>query len=104
MANYGFEIDHKFSGKGKMDAADDWIRANIKGLWSMEFLGMATEPDPKTQETATVFHVRFKFGRSDEMQRFRNEFINGKAPPSSAASAQAVAKKKKGFFSRLFSE
>jgi hypothetical protein len=33
-----YEVAHKFRGQGKVDEAEDWIRANAKGLWALEFL------------------------------------------------------------------
>jgi hypothetical protein len=46
-----------------------------------------------------IFHVRFNFGRSEDMKRFKEEYIEGKPR---APKAKAPAPKKKGFFGRLF--
>ena len=94
------EIDHKFRGQGKMNEAEDWIRDNIKGLWDLQFLGMSEEVDDFKKTKTYIFHVRFNFGRSEDMKRFKEEYIQGK-PPAPKAKSQPLAKKK-GFFGRLF--
>ncbi len=98
MSGYAFEITHQFRGKGKMDEAEDWIQANIKGLWALEFLGMQEEVDSAKGTKSHVLHVRFKFGRNEDLNRFRDEYIMGKAP---TAQARRKAPPKKGFWQRL---
>jgi hypothetical protein len=94
-----YEIVHKFRGQGKMNEAEDWMRANIKGLWELEFLGMSEEIDDFKKTKTYTFHVRFNFGRSEDMKRFKEEYIEGKPR---APKAKAPPPKKKGFFGRLF--
>ena len=94
-----YELVHKFRGQGKMNEAEDWIRANVKGLWELQFLGMSEEIDEFKKTKTYIFHVRFTFGRSEDMRRFKDEYIDGKPPRRAQASAPA---KKRGFFSRLF--
>jgi hypothetical protein len=95
-----YELVHKFRGQGKMNEAEDWMHANLRGIWELEFLGMSEEIDDFKKTKTYVFHVRFNFGRSEDMKRFNEEYIQGK-PPAPRAKSQAPAKKK-GFFARLF--
>jgi hypothetical protein len=95
-----YELVHKFRGQGKMNEAEDWMHANLRGIWELEFLGMSEEVDDFKKTKTYVFHVRFNFGRSEDMKRFKEEYIQGK-PPARKAKPQAPAKKK-GFFGRLF--
>jgi hypothetical protein len=96
-----YEVAHKFRGQGKVDEAEDWIRANAKGLWALEFLGMQEEIDGFTNSKTFIFHVRFKFGRSEDMSRFKNEFIGGK-PPAPVSRPKVAPTKKTGFLAKLF--
>ncbi|MFV3128844.1 hypothetical protein [Niveispirillum sp. KHB5.9] len=92
----------KFKNRGDMEKAEDWINANIKGLWALEFLGMQEEMSVDTGMRANVLKVLFKFGRKEDFERFRTEYIQGKT----YAAAKVVTKvppKPKGFFARLFS-
>lgn len=100
MVGYAFEVTHQFRGQGKVDKAEDWIRENVKGLWALEFLGMQEEIDESTGGRTPILHVRFKFGRGEDLNRFREEFIQGKAPK--AAAPRKAPPKKKGFWARLF--
>ncbi|EWY38216.1 hypothetical protein N825_14580 [Skermanella stibiiresistens SB22] len=93
-----YELVHKFRGQGKMNEAEDWMRENLKGLWELQFLGMSEEIDDFKKTKTYVFHVRFNFGRSEDMKRFKDEYIDGK--PRRAATPKPV--KKRGFFGRLF--
>ncbi len=102
LVGYNFEIVHVFEGQGKMDLAEDWIRANIRGLWAVEFLGMEQKNDPKDQNTIYQFHVRFMFGRQEDLKRFKLEYLQGKKPAQGARPG-AKPVRKKGFFARLFS-
>jgi hypothetical protein len=86
-----YEIVHKFRGQGKMNEAEDWMRNNIKGQWELQFLGMSEEMDDFKKTKSYIFHVRFNFGRSDDMKRFKEEYIQGKRP---APKAKAPAQKK----------
>jgi hypothetical protein len=95
-----YEIVHKFRGQGKMNEAEDWMRDNIKGTWELEFLGMSEEIDDFKKTKSYTFHVRFNFGWSEDMRRFKEEYIQGKPPTPKAKPPVA---KKKGFFGRLFS-
>lgn len=104
MTQLGFEIVHKFRGSGKVAEAEDWIRANLKGLWALEFLGVQEEIDEGRKTVTPVFHVRFRFGRSEDLARFRDEYIAGKPPRRPATAAQAKARKKKGLLAWLFSD
>jgi hypothetical protein len=83
-----------------MNEAEDWMRENIKGLWELQFLGMSEEVDDFKKTKTYVFHVRFNFGRSEDLRRFKEEYIQGKRP-APKAKLQPPAKKK-GFFGRLF--
>jgi hypothetical protein len=94
-----YEIVHKFRGQGKMNEAEDWMRANIRGLWELEFLGMSEEIDDFKKTKTYTFHVRFNFGRSEDLKRFKEEYIQGKPP---APKAKPPAAKKKGIFGRIF--
>jgi hypothetical protein len=93
-----YELVHKFRGQGKMNEAEDWMRENLKGLWELQFLGMSEEIDDFKKTKTYVFHVRFNFGRSEDMKRFKDEYIDGK--PRRVAAPKPV--KKRGFFGRLF--
>lgn len=97
---YRYEIVHKFRGQGKLGEAEDWIRANTKGLWALEFLGMQEEMVEQTGSKSFLFHVRFKFGREDDFERFKREYIAGKPAPRTAPEVQT---RKKGLFARLLS-
>ncbi|WP_207481589.1 hypothetical protein [Arenibaculum pallidiluteum] len=99
MSGYAFEITHEFKGHGKVDEAEDWIRANVKGLWGLEFLGMEETGGGKTP----ILHVRFKFGRADDFNRFRDEFVLRKAP-TARPPARRTPPKKKSFWSRLLGD
>jgi len=101
MTGYAFEIVHQFKGKGKVDEAEDWIRANVKGLWGLEFLGVEDQVDKNGVPAAPILHVRFKFGRAEDYNRFKNEFVLGKKAVA-AAPARKAAPKKKGILQRLF--
>lgn len=103
MSSYSFETTMKFKNRGDMEKAEDWINANIKGLWALEFLGMQEEMSVDTGMRSNVLKVLFKFGRKEDFERFRNEYVLGK--PSSAPTKQAgkAPEKPKGFFARLFS-
>lgn len=94
-----YEIVHKFRGQGKMNEAEDWMRANIKGLWELEFLGMSEEIDDFKKTKTFIFHVRFNFGRSEDLRRFKEEYIQGKPP---TPKAKPPVEKKKGIFGRIF--
>jgi hypothetical protein len=94
-----YEIVHKFRGQGKMNEAEDWMRENIRGQWELQFLGMSEEIDDFKKTKSFIFHVRFNFGRSEDMKRFKEEYIEGKPR---APKAKAPPPKKKGFFGRLF--
>lgn len=102
MSSYSFETTMKFKNRGDMEKAEDWINANIKGLWALEFLGMQEEMSVETGLRSNVLKVLFKFGRKEDFERFRTEYVLGKsyAAPKQAAKVQA---KPKGFFARLFS-
>lgn len=101
MSSYSFETTMKFKNRGDMEKAEDWINANIKGLWALEFLGMQEEMSVDTGMRSNVLKVMFKFGRKEDFERFRNEYVLGKpASPQKAATAKAA--KPKGFFARLF--
>ena len=76
-----------------MNEAEDWMRENIKGQWELQFLGMSEEIDDFKKTKSYIFHVRFNFGRSEDMKRFKEEYIEGKPP---APKAKAPAPKKKG--------
>lgn len=97
---YRYEIVHKFRGQGKVGEAEDWIRANVKGLWALEFLGMQEEIVEATGLKVFLFHVRFKFGREDDFMRFKREYIAGK-PLRPSPNKPKI--RKKGFFARLLS-
>lgn len=97
---YRYEIVHKFRGQGKVGEAEDWIRANVKGLWALEFLGMQEEVVQETGLKAFLFHVRFKFGREDDFERFRHEYIAGQPARPSPSKPKPS---KKGFLARLLS-
>lgn len=93
MPFYDFETTLKFKSSGDMDKAEDWIRANVKGLWAVEFIGLQEEMDIGTGQKSQVTHVRFKFGRKEDFDRFRNEYVQGK-PPAAAAPRPGAAKPK----------
>jgi hypothetical protein len=88
-----YELVHKFRGQGKMNEAEDWMRANLRGLWELQFLGMSEEIDDFKKTKTYVFHVRFNFGRSEDMNRFKDEYIQGK-PPAPKVRSQAPARKR----------
>jgi hypothetical protein len=102
MSSYSFEITMKFKNRGDMDKAEDWINDNIRGLWALEFLGMQEEMSVDTGLRSQVLSVLFKFGRREDFERFRNEYVLGKSPAGPARKAKAP-EKPKGFFARLFS-
>lgn len=103
MNSYSFETTMKFKNRGDMEKAEDWINTNIKGLWALEFLGMQEEMSVDTGMRSNVLKVLFKFGRKEDFERFRTEYVMGKpATPQKSAPAKAPAKPK-GFFARLFS-
>lgn len=102
MSNYAFETTAKFKNRGDMDKAEDWIRANIKGLWALEFLGMQEEMSVDTGLRTQILMVLFKFGRKEDFERFRNEYILGKKPVAAAVAAKTTKAKPKGFLARLF--
>jgi len=93
-----YELVHKFRGQGKMNEAEDWMRSNVKGQWELQFLGMSEDVDDFKKTTTYIFHVRFRFGRREDMLRFKEEYIEGK--PRRIVAAAPV--KKRGFFGRLF--
>ncbi|HYD30530.1 MAG TPA: hypothetical protein VEB64_06680 [Azospirillaceae bacterium] len=101
MADYVYQMTHKYRDKSRMDAAEDWLRANARGTWAFEFLGVSSEYDDKLDSAATVYHVRYKFERGDEIQRFRDEYLTGR-PAGAARPTLTQNKPKKGLFSRLF--
>ncbi|MFV3073211.1 hypothetical protein [Niveispirillum fermenti] len=103
MSSYSFEITMKFKNRGDMEKAEDWINDNIKGLWALEFLGMQEEMSVDTGLRSQVLNVLFKFGRREDFERFRNEYVMGKRPAAAATKKPKVPEKPKGFFARLFS-
>ncbi len=103
MNTYSFETTMKFKNRGDMEKAEDWISANIKGLWALEFLGMQEEMSVDTGMRSNVLKVLFKFGRKEDFERFRNEYVLGKPTMPQKAAAPRAAAKPKGFFARLFS-
>jgi hypothetical protein len=92
-----YELVHKFHGQGKMSEAEDWIRNNLKGLWELQFLGMSEEMDDFKKTKSYIFHVRFRFGRREDMMRFKEEYIDGKP----RRIVKKAPEKKRGFFERL---
>lgn len=101
MNSYSFETMMKFKNRGDMDKAEDWINANIKGLWALEFLGMQEEMSVETGLRTNILQVLFKFGRKEDFERFRTEYVQGKPYSAPKPVAKAVPKPK-GFFGRLF--
>lgn len=104
MVGYAFETTVKFKNRGDMDKAEDWIRDNVKGLWALEFVGMQEEMSVDTGLRSQVLLVLFKFGRKEDLERFRLEYIQGKKPVAKPATpAKPAPKKSKGLFGWLFS-
>ncbi|ACI98876.1 hypothetical protein [Rhodospirillum centenum] len=101
-AFYDFETTLTLKSHGEMDKAEDWIRGNIKGLWAVEFLGLEERVDSATRARSQVLHVRFKFGRREDFDRFRHEYVQGR-PPAAAARKTAVQspQKRKGLLGWL---
>lgn len=93
-AFYDFETDLTLKSHGDMDKAEDWIRANIKGLWALEFLGLEERIDEATRSRSQVLHVRFKFGRREDFDRFRLEYVQGKPPAVRKPAAKPQPKRK----------
>lgn len=103
MANYNFETTMKFKNRGDMDKAEDWIQANVKGLWALEFLGMQEQMSVDTGLRSQVLMVLFKFGRKEDFDRFRHEYVQGRPPvPQAKTQAKVAPKKSKGLLGWLF--
>ncbi len=47
---------------------------------------MSEEIDDFKKTKTYIFHVRFNFGRSEDMKRFKEEYIQGKPRPQSQAA------------------
>lgn len=104
MANYNFETTVKFKNRGDMDKAEDWIQANVKGLWALEFIGMQEQMSVDTGMRSQVLLVLFKFGRKEDFERFCDEYAPRKpARPQPKPQAKAAPKKSKGLLGWLFS-
>lgn len=101
-AFYDFETTLTLKSHGEMDKAEDWIRANVKGLWAVEFLGMEERVDNATRTRSQVLHVSFKFGRREDFDRFRHEYVQGRPPaPAAGKTALKSPQKRKGLLGWL---
>lgn len=95
-----FEVEQELKGQGAMDKADAWLGANAAGKWSVKFLGMAEEKDLKTGAVEPIIKVRLLFGRREDLQRFKREFIEGK-PPLARSTGKATTAPRKGLLRRV---
>ncbi|MEA1676638.1 hypothetical protein [Nitrospirillum sp. BR 11163] len=107
-AQQDFTTTLQLNSAGDMDKAEDWIRANIRGRWAVEFLGMEEKLDPGLNRRSQVLHVSFRFGLREDLDRFKRDYAGIKTPGASAGAKRpagktaAVAKpKNKGLFAWL---
>lgn len=91
---HAFQVEQELRGQGAMEKAETWLGANAAGKWSVKFLGMAEEKDLKTGVVEPVIKVRLLFGRREDFQRFKREFIEGKPPLGRTAGGKGAAPKK----------
>jgi hypothetical protein len=111
-AQQDFTTTLQLNSAGDMDKAEDWIRANIRGRWAVEFLGMEEKLDPGLNRRSQVLHVSFRFGLREDLERFKRDYAGIKTPgaPASATAgtkratgkaAVAAKPRNKGFFAWL---
>ncbi|MBB6250556.1 hypothetical protein [Nitrospirillum iridis] len=107
-AQQDFTTTLQLNSAGDMDKAEDWIRANIRGRWAVEFLGMEEKLDPGLNRRSQVLHVSFRFGLKEDLERFKRDFAGLKTLGAPAAAKRPVGKaalaakpKSKGFFAWL---
>jgi len=104
-----YSVTTAFRRRGTVAKAEAWLEAQCVGRWGLEFLGLSEDRSRSPDFPEYVTHIRFNFGREEDLRRFRNEFLLGKPPepeppttePPTTKAATASKAKRRGLLGRL---